>query len=81
MARRKNTPADVTHYCWEINAEHPRLAGGVADPRGGRWGGEPVELGQRGPWFKERPPTTSPWGLTQVWRLRNGQEIRVRWKS
>lgn len=81
-------PAVVIAYCWEVNAQHPRLAG---KPYSG--GGERVELGQRGPWWFELDwphgipvrrciPQNNPWGLTQIWLLANGQEVRVKkWKQ
>jgi len=66
----------VIAYCWEVNESHPRLIGKHYTA-----GGERVALGQRGPWFASYdPPQYNPWGLTQVWKLQNGQEVRVTWK-
>lgn len=67
----------VVAYCWEVNADHPCVTGlGKRNSGGGR-----SELGQRGPWFfTGSVPHTRPWGLTQIWRLANGQEVRAKWK-
>lgn len=70
------SPADVIGYCWEINADHPRLIG---KPYNG--GGDQVALGQRGPIWFESPIPSTPWGLTQIWIMRNGQEVRATWKE
>lgn len=76
LAMPTPNPAEVVGFCWEVNADHPRLEGKQY------WGGgERVTLGQRGPTFPaDLLNPGRPWGLTQVWIMRNGQEIRAIWK-
>ena len=68
--------AEVVGYCWEVQVDHPRIPG-----RRLSQGGADVYPGQRGPVF-EFPPVfpQRPWGLTQIWIMRNGQEVRATWK-
>lgn len=79
----RRAKALVIGYQWEVNKHHPRLKGRL--PSGGYYSGwletDLVELGQRGPVFYEQPPGYNPWGLTQIWLLANGQEVRVTWKD
>lgn len=70
------SPADVIGYCWEVKADHPRLEG---KPYQG--GGPRVFRGQRSAVFYGEPFKSQPWGLTQIWVMRNGQEVRATWKD
>lgn len=70
-------PAEVVGYCWEVAADHPRRHGAAYIG-----GGERVGVGDRGPLFPIAPLMNArPWGLTQVWIMRNGQEVRATWKE
>lgn len=77
-AARKHE-AEVIGYQWEVTADHPRL---WPPYRGGK-SGPAVVLGERGPVFSvdQMEPGRRPWGLVQVWIMRNGQEVRVREKE
>lgn len=69
--------AQVVGYRWEVTAEHPRLIGKAYDG-----GGDRLALGDRGPFFPvdQMEPGRQPWGLRQIWIMRNGQEVRATWK-
>jgi hypothetical protein len=84
----------VVAYCWEVNAQHPCVrgesklnSGGTTSELGQRGPWFPIytvplhSLDGSVRCISTNLPRYNPWGLTQIWRLANGQEVRVKWKQ
>ena len=60
-------PSEVIGYAWEVNAQHVNVGRGLV-------------LGDRRRTVSGIPTERPPRGLTEVWIMRNGQEVRATWK-
>lgn len=61
-------PFEVVGFQWEVTPEHINAGRGL-------------KVGHRGGLNPGQPNAYSPRGLVQIWHLRNGQEVRARWKG